>query len=93
VLGPRAKNCNTGNILDQEQVVAAKRKDVLNSYSQIVRKFRTTVGESLATVERQLLLCRQRHPRLIDKGLSTYRDHDLMRRMNTSPCILSARRS
>jgi len=52
VLGLRAKNCNTGNILDQEQVVAAKREDALNSLSQIVRKFRTTVGESLATVER-----------------------------------------
>ena len=52
VLGLRAKNCNTGNILDQEQAVAAKREDVLNSLSQIARKFRTRVGESLATVER-----------------------------------------
>ena len=31
--------------------VAAKREDVLNSLSQIARKFRTGVGESLATVE------------------------------------------
>ncbi len=52
VLGLRAKNCNTGNILDQEQAVAAKREDVLNSLSQIGRKFRTRVGESLATVEK-----------------------------------------
>ncbi len=52
VLGLRAKNCNTGNILDEEQAVAAKREDVLNSISQIVRKFRIRVGESLATVER-----------------------------------------
>jgi eukaryotic-like serine/threonine-protein kinase len=52
VLGLRAKNCNSGNILDQEQAVAAKREDVLNSLSQIARKFRTGVGESLATVER-----------------------------------------
>ena len=52
VLGLRAKNCNTGNILDQEQAVAAKREDVLNSLSQIARKFRTRVGESLATVEK-----------------------------------------
>jgi hypothetical protein len=51
VLGLRAKNCNTGNILDQEQVQAAKREDVLNSLSQVARKFRTRVGESLATVE------------------------------------------
>ncbi len=52
VLGLRAKNCITGNILDQEQAVAAKREDVLNSLSQIARKFRARVGESLATVER-----------------------------------------
>jgi eukaryotic-like serine/threonine-protein kinase len=52
VLGLRAKNCNTGNILDQEQAVAAKREDVLNSLSQIASTFRTRVGESLATVEK-----------------------------------------
>ena len=52
VLGLRAKNCNTGNILDQEQAQAARREDVLNSLSQIARKFRTRVGESLATVEK-----------------------------------------
>ncbi len=52
VLGLRARNCNTGNILDQEQISASKREDVLNSLSEIARKFRTRVGESLATVEK-----------------------------------------
>src|SRR5438552_11316422 len=52
VLGLRARNCNTGNILDQEQEVAARREDILNSLSQIARKFRTRVGESLAAVEK-----------------------------------------
>jgi serine/threonine protein kinase/tetratricopeptide (TPR) repeat protein len=52
VLGLRAKNCNTGNILDQEQAVAARREDVVNSLSQIARSFRTRVGESLSTVEK-----------------------------------------
>ena len=52
VLGLRAKDCNTGNILDQEQAVAAKREDVLNSLGEMSRKFRTRVGESLATVEK-----------------------------------------
>jgi eukaryotic-like serine/threonine-protein kinase len=52
VLGLRAKNCNTGNILDQEQAVVAKREDVLNSLSVMSRKFRTRAGESLATVEK-----------------------------------------
>jgi serine/threonine protein kinase/Flp pilus assembly protein TadD len=51
VLGLRAKDCNTGNVLDQQQAVAAKREDVLNSLSEIARKFRTRVGESLAMVE------------------------------------------
>jgi eukaryotic-like serine/threonine-protein kinase len=52
VLGLRARNCNAGSILDQEQIQAARREDVLNSLSRIARKFRTRVGESLATVER-----------------------------------------
>ena len=51
VVGLRARNCNTGAILDQEQVQAARREDVLNALSQIAQKFRTRVGESLATVE------------------------------------------
>jgi tetratricopeptide (TPR) repeat protein len=52
VVGLRAENCNTGSILDQEQAVSANREDVLNSLSQIVREFRTRVGESLTTVEK-----------------------------------------
>ncbi len=52
VLGLSAKNCSTGNLLDQEQIQAAKREDVLNTLSQIAQKFRTRVGESLATVEK-----------------------------------------
>jgi tRNA A-37 threonylcarbamoyl transferase component Bud32/tetratricopeptide (TPR) repeat protein len=51
VLSLRARNCNTGSILDQEQAQVARREDVLNSLSQIARKFRIRVGESLATVE------------------------------------------
>ena len=52
VLGLRAKNCDTGNILDQEQIQAARREDVLNSLSEIARKLRTRLGESQATVEK-----------------------------------------
>ncbi len=52
VLGLRARNCSTGSILEQEQIQAVRREDVLNALSQIARKFRTRVGESLATVER-----------------------------------------
>jgi tetratricopeptide (TPR) repeat protein/predicted Ser/Thr protein kinase len=52
VLGLRAKNCRTGDILDEEQVQAARKEDVLSALTQIASKFRTRVGESLATVER-----------------------------------------
>jgi serine/threonine protein kinase/tetratricopeptide (TPR) repeat protein len=52
VLGLRAKDCNTGNVLDQQQAVATRREDVLNALSEMSRKFRTRAGESLATVEK-----------------------------------------
>jgi DNA-binding winged helix-turn-helix (wHTH) protein len=41
VLGLRAMNCTTGGVLDQEQIQAPRREDILNSLSQIARKFRT----------------------------------------------------
>ena len=52
VLGLRARNCNTGSILAQEQIQAARREDVLNALSEIVRRLRPRLGESLATVEK-----------------------------------------
>jgi tetratricopeptide (TPR) repeat protein len=52
VLGLRAKNCRTGDVLDEEQVQAARKEDVLNALSQIASKFRARVGESLTTVEK-----------------------------------------
>jgi tetratricopeptide (TPR) repeat protein len=54
-LGLRARDCSTGSILDQQQTVAARREDVLNSLSEMSRKFRTRVGESLISVERHSL--------------------------------------
>ena len=50
VIWLRAKNCRTGSILDEEQVPAARKEDVLGALSQIARTFRTRVGESLAAV-------------------------------------------
>jgi tetratricopeptide (TPR) repeat protein len=52
VLGLRAKNCRTGDVLDEEQVQAARKEDVLSALGQVASQFRTRVGESLATVER-----------------------------------------
>ena len=51
VLWLRAKNCGTGAVLDEEQVEASGKGDVLKALSQIASKFRTRVGESLATVK------------------------------------------
>src|SRR4029077_14015029 len=45
VLGLRARNCNTGTTVDQEQAQVPRREDVLNALSQIVRRFRTRMGE------------------------------------------------
>jgi eukaryotic-like serine/threonine-protein kinase len=50
VLGLRARHCATGDLLDEEQVQAARKEDVLKALSQIASTFRTRIGESLATV-------------------------------------------
>jgi eukaryotic-like serine/threonine-protein kinase len=52
VLGLRAKNCRNQAVLDEEQAQVTKKEDVLSALSQIARKFRARVGESLATVEK-----------------------------------------
>jgi serine/threonine protein kinase len=51
VLGLRAINCLTGDVLGQEQAQAARKEDVLNVLSKIAGKFRTRVGESLAMMQ------------------------------------------
>ena len=52
VLGLRATNCATGDILADEQAQASRKEDVLSTLSQMATRFRTRVGESLTTVER-----------------------------------------
>jgi tetratricopeptide (TPR) repeat protein len=52
VLGLRAKNCTTGDVLADEQAQAARKEEVLGALSQIASRFRTRVGESLATIEK-----------------------------------------
>jgi eukaryotic-like serine/threonine-protein kinase len=51
VLTLRAKDCRSGDVLDEEQMQAARKEDVLNALSQIASRFRTRVGESLSTVK------------------------------------------
>jgi eukaryotic-like serine/threonine-protein kinase len=52
VLGLRAEDCRTGDVLAEEQVQAARKEDVLNALGQMASKFRTRVGESLTTVKK-----------------------------------------
>ena len=51
VLGFVAKDCHTGSILNEQQVQVAKKEGVLTALSEMAGKFRSSVGESLSTVE------------------------------------------
>jgi len=55
VMGLRAKECTTGNVLADEQAQAARKEDVLGTLSQMAVRFRTQVGEALATIEKHSL--------------------------------------
>lgn len=50
VVGLRAKNCRTGEVLANEQLQVARKEDVLNAVSQIASRFRSRIGESPASV-------------------------------------------
>jgi eukaryotic-like serine/threonine-protein kinase len=52
VLGLRARACSNGTLLDAEQSQAANKEQVLAALGEIASKFRTRVGESLATVNK-----------------------------------------
>jgi tetratricopeptide (TPR) repeat protein len=51
VLGLRAVSCSTGRLLDEEQVQVSRKEDVLDALSRIATKYRSRVGESLATIQ------------------------------------------
>jgi tetratricopeptide (TPR) repeat protein len=52
VLSLRAKSCHSGDIVDEEQLQAARKEDVLNTLTQIATRFRARAGESLAAIEK-----------------------------------------
>ena len=62
VLTLRAKDCHSGDLLDEEQVQAARKEDVLNALSQIANRFRTRAGESQQLRAMTNLLPRLRRP-------------------------------
>ena len=51
VLTLRAKDCRSGDLLDEEQAQAARKEDVLNSLSQIASRLRARIGESISTIK------------------------------------------
>jgi len=53
LLALRARNCRTGDILDEEQASAAKKEDVFKALGQMANRFRIRVGESLPSVRNE----------------------------------------
>jgi eukaryotic-like serine/threonine-protein kinase len=52
VLGLKAVNCRTGDLLAQEQVTAGGKEQVLNALGDAASKLRGKIGESLASVRK-----------------------------------------
>ncbi|MGA7589330.1 MAG: protein kinase, partial [Candidatus Sulfotelmatobacter sp.] len=52
VLGLKAMNCQSGDILAEEQVTSASKEKVLDSLGEAASKLRGELGESLATVRK-----------------------------------------
>jgi DNA-binding winged helix-turn-helix (wHTH) protein len=60
VLGLRATRCGTGELLDAEQTTAKTKEQVLDSMTEIARRFRRRAGESRQT--------RQMHDKPLEEG-------------------------
>jgi serine/threonine protein kinase len=52
VIGLKAVDCNTGEMLAEEQEQGARKEDVLNALDQATTKLRRRVGESLNTIHK-----------------------------------------
>ena len=52
IISLQASNCQSGNILAQEQTQAEKKEDVLKALGEAITGLRPKLGESLATVQR-----------------------------------------
>ncbi len=49
LLSLRARNCRTGDVLDEEQAPAAKKEDVFKALGEVANRFQTWAGASLPT--------------------------------------------
>lgn len=50
VLGLQARDCQTGKVLDEEQIQSAGKEGVLKALDAVATGFRNHIGESLATI-------------------------------------------
>ncbi len=53
MFGLRARNCRTGDVLDEDQASAAKKDDIFKALGQMVNRFRTGAGGSLPSAAKQ----------------------------------------
>jgi len=53
VLNLHARNCRTGDVLDEEQVPAARKEDVVKALGQMANRFRTRAGGWLPSVKQE----------------------------------------
>jgi len=53
LLSLRARNCRTGDVLDEEQAPAAKKEDVVKTLGQMASRFQTRAAESLPSPEKE----------------------------------------
>jgi serine/threonine protein kinase len=53
VLGLRAQNCRTGEVLDEEQASAGAKENVFKALAQMTHRFQDRAGESLARIPKE----------------------------------------
>jgi len=53
LLSLHARNCRTGDVLDEEQAPVAKKEDVFQSLGEVANRFRTWAGRSLPSVAKE----------------------------------------
>jgi len=70
-LDVRARKCQTGDILDEEQSPAVKKDDVFKALGQIAKRFATRAGESLPKVPKEPSL----HAEVTTPSLEAWRSY------------------
>src|SRR5262249_14334289 len=53
MLGLRARNCRTGDLLHQDQLAASNKGDVFKALDQMANRFQSQAGESVPTVAKE----------------------------------------